>query len=161
MGKGNIEAKVKLESLEKKMTAFIGLKESLDNKIKSLEWNDIYKDEGIEKNALYTLQEEIESSFNSKSREIDNFYQNKARELKEYTNPQITRTSYNKNDFLKDIPNSKQLGETEIEQYEQILNETPKGEIKNRYEIEDINFEELIDELNEILVYKVKEVTFV
>lgn len=161
LGKENIEAKVKLESLEKKLTTFMDLKESLDNKIKSLEWNDIYKDEGIEKHALYRLKEEKESSFNSKSREIDNFYQKKARELKEYTNPQITKTSYNKNDFLEDIPNSKQLDETEIEQYEQILNETSKDEVKNKYKIEDINFEELIDELNEILIYKVKEVTFV
>lgn len=161
LGKENIEAKEKLESLEKKLTAFMDLKESLDNKIKSLEWNDIYKEEGIEKHPLYTIKEEIESSFNSKSIEIDKFYQDKARELKEYTNPQITKISYNKNDFLKDIPNSKQLGETEREKYEQILNETSKGKIKNRYEIEDINFEKLIDELNEILVYKVKEVTFV
>src|SRR5699024_3002642 len=81
--------------------------------------------------------------------------------LKEYTNPQITKISYNKNDFFKDIPNSKELDDTEKEKYEQILNESSKDKIKNGHEIEDINFETLIDELNEILVYKVKEETFV
>src|SRR5699024_3471888 len=91
LGKENIEAKTKLDSLDKKLTTFRELKESLDNKIKSLEWNEIYKEEGLEKHALYTIKEEIESSFNSKNREIDKFYQDKAKELKEYTNPQITK----------------------------------------------------------------------
>src|SRR5699024_5416890 len=67
----------------------------------------------------------------------------------------------NKNGFLRDIPTSKELDDIEREKNEQILNETSKEKIKNRYEIEDINFEKLIDELNESLVYKVKEVTFV
>src|SRR5699024_6084420 len=106
LGEENIDAKTKLESLEKKLTSFRSLKENLDNTIKSLEWDDSYIEEGLEKHALYKIKEEIEIRFNKKNKEIDKFYQDKAKELKEYTNPQITKISYNKNGFLRDIPTS-------------------------------------------------------
>ncbi|WP_337993630.1 AAA family ATPase [Lysinibacillus sp. CNPSo 3705] len=92
---------------------------------------------------------------------MDRFYREKAKELKEYKNPQITKTSYDKNDFLNDISACKVLDEIEINEYENILNEISKSKISEHYQFNSVDFTGLINNVNEILEHKVQEVTFI
>lgn len=161
LGEENINAKKILDPIERKLFELRTDKGILESEFKTLDWKDSYKDEGLEKHILYIRQEEVLIEYKKQNDEIDKFYKEKAKELKEYKNPQITKTSYDKNDFLNDISASEVLGEIEINEYENILNEISKTKIIENFEINDVDFTGLINNVNEILEHKVQEVTFI
>ena len=161
LGEENINAKKILDPIERKLAELRSEKEGLESELKSIDWKDSYKDEGLEKHPLYIRKEEALIDYNSQKDEIDRFYTDKARELKEYKNPQITKTSYNRNDFFNDISVSKVLDDVEINEYENIINEISKSKIPKDYKINSIDFTGLINNVNEILEHKVQEVTFI
>ena len=157
----NINAKKTLDPIERKLFKLRADKRILESKFKSLDWKDSYKDEGLEKHALYISKEEELIDYNNQKIEIDRFYREKAKELKEYKNPQITKTSYDKNDFFNDVSVSEVLDEIEINEYKNILNEISKRKISKYYKFNSVDFTGLINNVNEILEHKVQEVTFI
>lgn len=161
LGEENISAKKELDSIDTKLMEFIDRRKSLNNELKSLEWNQSYIEEGIEKSPIYIKYESAKTMFQKKGDEIDSFFRAKAKELKEYKSPQITKTSYSKTDFFNDIRISKVLDDAIREENEGILNDKSKSLIPKNQKFIDIDFTKLIDEVNEILVYKVEQVSFI
>ena len=75
---------------------------------------------------LWKKVEEIKRIAEQKDTQIQNFYSKSASEIKNMTNPQISRTTYNKSDFILEKKNAKLLSEIEIQNLKQII----KTEVK-------------------------------
>lgn len=161
LGEENISAKKEIDSIDIKMIELIDKRKKLDSELKSLEWNESYIDEGIEKSSLYISREIARTMYKTQENEIESFFRAKAKELKEYKNPQVTKTSYSKNDFLNDIRISEVLDDAKKEECEGILNDKSKRLIPKIQKIISIDFTRLINEVNEILDYKVEQATFI
>lgn len=161
LGEENIVAKKRLEDLDKKLNNLITEKNELEKQIKSLDWKDEYEEEGIQKHSLYESKEELSDLYKIKKSEIDRYYTAKAREMREYRSPQITKTTYNRNDFIKDIPESKILDGKEVEGLKKILREIKKGKIPKSVKIGKFDFTSLINNVKRILEHEVAEVTII
>lgn len=161
LGNENIEIQKKLKPLEDELKALNLDKLKLEKEIKSLTWHDTYSSLGIRKHRLYQEMEVAKLRFTTSEQEIDNFFIKKASKLKGYRTPPVTKPSYNKNDFSRDIVDCKILNEIEIAKYSSILMESSKEKLEKGPAIEDIDLENLTNQVNEILNYKIQEVTFV
>ncbi|WP_249525895.1 AAA family ATPase, partial [Fusobacterium nucleatum] len=64
---------------------------------------------------LWKKVEEIKRIAEQKDTQIQNFYSKSASEIKNMTNPQISKTTYNKSDFILEKKNAKLLSEIEIQ----------------------------------------------
>lgn len=104
---------------------------------------------------LWKKVEEIEKNLKQKDVQIQNFYSISAAEIKNMTNPQISKTTYNKNDFILEKKNAKLLGEADIESLKKLI----KTEVKTAQEIEfpSINLQNELEKINSILGKKVEE----
>ncbi|CAM3810700.1 AAA family ATPase [Alkalicoccus chagannorensis] len=158
LGQENIDAKEELESIEQKVDELEISKDRIVKEIKSLEWNDANYELGLKPNILYSNMENIRKNVEGQEKKIEQYFQDKARELREQMNPQITKTSYNKNNFREDIDNSEVQGNEKIKEYEQLLIENNKKKIETLYEVRDINFNDLIKKVNAVLSHQAKEV---
>lgn len=161
LGEENIVAKEKLEDLDNKLNNLITEKNELEKQIKSLDWKEEYEEEGIQKHSLVESKEKISNIYKNKKNEIDKFNTDKARELRDYQSPQITKTTYNRNDFIKDIPKSKILDGNEVEELKKILKEIKKGKVLEIENIEKFNFTSLLNNVRRILEHEVAEVTII
>ncbi|MDC7956527.1 AAA family ATPase, partial [Fusobacterium simiae] len=81
---------------------------------------------------LWKKVEEIKRIAEQKDTQIQNFYSKSASEIKNMTNPQISKTTYNKSDFILEKKNAKLLSEIEIQNLKQII----KTEVKIAQKIE-------------------------
>ncbi|WP_339017575.1 AAA family ATPase [Fusobacterium animalis] len=104
---------------------------------------------------LWKKVEEIKRIAEQKDTQIQNFYSKSASEIKNMTNPQISKTTYNKSDFILEKKNAKLLSEIEIQNLKQII----KTEVKTAQEIEfpSINLQNELEKINSILGKKVEE----
>lgn len=104
---------------------------------------------------LWKKFEEIKRNINQKNSQIQDFYTNSAAKIKKMTDPQISKTTYNKNDFILEKKNVKLLGEADIEYLKKLI----KSEVKTAQEIEfpNINLQDELNKINSILEKKVKE----
>lgn len=161
LGEENISAKKEIDSIDLKLMEHMEKKEDISNEIKSLEWNETYLEEGIEKSHLYISLKDNETLYHAKKSEVEEFFRSKAKELKEYKNPQITKTSYTKNDFMNDIKNSKLLDNLEKQRFEDILSDKSKQMIPRRTKTTVVDFSSLINEINDLLLYKIEQVSFI
>ncbi|KOF08661.1 hypothetical protein AC739_19050 [Planococcus glaciei] len=161
LGEENISAKKEIDSIDIKLMELISKRKKFESELKSLEWNESYIEEGIEKSSLYTSREHAKTMYETQENEVEWFFRAKAKELKEYKNPQVTKTSYSKNNFSNDIRISKVLDEVKKEEYEGILSDKSKSLIAQRQKVINIDFAKLIDEVNQILDYKVEQVSFI
>lgn len=104
---------------------------------------------------LWKKFEEIKRNVNQKNTQIQDFYTNSAAKIKKMTDPQISKTTYNKNDFILEKKNAKLLGEADIKHLKNII----KTEVKTAQEIEfpSINLQNELEKINSILGKKVEE----
>ena len=104
---------------------------------------------------LWKKFEEIKRNVNQKNTQIQDFYTNSAAKIKKMTDPQISKTTYNKNDFILEKKNAKLLGEADIEYFKNLI----KTEVKTAEEIEfpNINLQDELNRINSILEKKVEE----
>ncbi|MCZ8533538.1 AAA family ATPase, partial [Psychrobacillus psychrodurans] len=161
LGEENIDAKKNLQALDRKLNDLIFEKKNLVNQIKSLNWKDEFKEEGLQKHPLYKSKEELSNLYSNKESEINKFYTDKARELREFNSPQITKTTYNRNDFIKDISRRKILDDKEIEDLKNTLSEVQKSIVIEKAEDKKFDFTTLINNVKRILEHEVAVVTVV
>lgn len=161
LGEENINAKNEIDSIEAEIDTVNTQIEVLEKKLKSLKWHDEYLEQGLEKNPLFLRLEEIDEKRRKQSKELEVFYRVKAKELKEFKDPQITKPSYDKNAFMKDITLAKILEKVEKEKFENTLVDRSKSLIPPNYKLVNIDFLNLIIEINKILEYKIESVTFI
>ena len=104
---------------------------------------------------LWKKFEEIKRNVNQKNTQIQDFYTNSAAKIKKMTDPQISKTTYNKNDFILEKKNAKLLGEADIKYFKNTI----KTEVKTAQEIEfpSINLQNELEKINSILGKKVEE----
>ena len=104
---------------------------------------------------LWKKFEEIKRNTNQKNTQIQDFYSNSAAKIKKMTDPQISKTTYNKNDFILEKKNAKLLGEADIEYFKNLI----KTEVKTAEEIEfpSINLQNELEIIISILEKKVEE----
>lgn len=157
LGEENINVKKDLNPIKTKLIQLETTIKKKEIELKSLEWQESYLEEGIEKHKLYINKEKALSNYEKQKNEIDKFHIKKAQELKKHKKPRITKISYDKNDFLNDISINKILDESEKNEYENILNETSRNKILKEYKINNIDIVELTNEVNRILKDQVQE----
>ncbi|MFD1031539.1 AAA family ATPase [Metaplanococcus flavidus] len=157
LGEDNVKAASELKQVDSELSILETNKEKLRTKLKSLGEKKDFEDEKVVKHDLCIAREAEESKLQNQRKDMDFFLQSKAKQLKEFNSPRITKITYYKNDFLKDISNFKIIEEVEEQKCKNILNEKPKSIIPD-YEVIDIDFVGIIDNVNEILQYKIKEV---
>lgn len=90
--------------------------------------------------------------------DIEHFFTDSARKIKNHS-PQISITTYRKDDFEKELNNGYLLEQSRIEELEKVL----RSEIKNATELNltslNVDFEKLLEDVNAILLEKVQERT--
>jgi wobble nucleotide-excising tRNase len=99
---------------------------------------------------LFTKSRQADNNYREQEKKIDGFCKQSATKIKNLTNPQIAKTSYDKNSFIGDIKNSKLLSEEEIRKHK----ETIKSEMKETVEaitFPNLSLNEWIESTNEIL----------
>ncbi|WP_338997973.1 AAA family ATPase [Fusobacterium animalis] len=104
---------------------------------------------------LWKKVEEIKRIAEQKDTQIQNFYSKSASEIKNMTNPQISKTTYNKSDFILEKKNAKLLSEIEIQNLKQIIKTEVK--IAQKIEFPNINLKDELKRVNLILEKKVEE----
>lgn len=104
---------------------------------------------------LWKKSEETEKNIKQKENEKEKFYTEAASKIKNMGDPQISKTTYNKNDFIIEKKNAKLLGEADIEYLKKLI----KTEVKVAQEIEfpSINLQNELEKINSILEKKVEE----
>lgn len=161
LGEENIDAKKNQQALDRKLNDLISEKRNLVNQIKSLDWKDEYEEEGLQKHPLYKSKEELSNLYSNKESELNKFYTEKARELREFNSPQITKTTYNRNDFIKDISKREIRDDKEIEDLKNTLSEIQKRKIIEKEEDKKFDFTTLIINVKRILEHEVAVVTVI
>ncbi|GGG29428.1 hypothetical protein GCM10007425_25060 [Lysinibacillus alkalisoli] len=161
LGEENIDAKRNLQALDRKLNDLISEKNNIVNQIKSLKWKDEYKEKGLQKHSLYKSKEDISKLYSNKESEINRFYTDKARELREFNSPQITKTTYNRNDFIRDISRRKILDDKDIGDLKKILSEVQKSIIIEKAEDKKFDFITLIKNVKRILEHEVAVVNVI
>ncbi|SHH02649.1 Wobble nucleotide-excising tRNase [Anaerosphaera aminiphila DSM 21120] len=156
LGKENIQIQTDLLFLDKEIEKLRERKQKQELLLKQLQWIDTYKEDGIEKHELLQKKEDDEHKYKEKKEEIDKFCQEKARILKSKERPQITKPTYNKQDFSNDIPNKCRLNREEIENLEKILIENTKKDVP-KFHFPKFDLKNLLEEINNVLQKKVKE----
>ena len=114
----------------------------------------IVQPENNKEENYYTKLEKAKNTYQTKNSEIETFYTDLARKMKEMSDPQITKTTYNKSDAKSDVKLAKKLDKSEIDKY----TETIKVGIRRA---ENINFpiikyNDAVKEINSILENKVE-----
>jgi len=104
---------------------------------------------------LWKKFEKIKKNINQKNSQTQDFYTDSAAKIKKMTDPQISKTTYNKNDFISEKKNAKLLGEADIKSLKKLI----KTEVKMAQEIEfpSINLQNELEKINSILGKKVEE----
>lgn len=160
LGEENIEKKKEIENLDEEISSFIEQKTALLHELCTLDWKPEYEEKGILKNGLFVKTIDTKENCESKNRELDKFYQEIARKLKQQTNPQITKTTYYKSDFINDITNAKELTPDELKQCITVLSEQAKSEISPPT-INPIDLRRFFDRTNELVQHHLEETVII
>lgn len=160
LGEENIEIKKEIKNLDKEISSLTEQETTLLSEFRSLDWGPEYEENGILKNNLYVKAIDVEKKYNIKSREIEKFYQDIARKLKQQTNPQITKTTYYKNDFINDVPRAKELNPDELKHCINVLREQAKPEVSVPI-INTFDLKEILDRTNELIQYHLEEAVII
>ena len=83
--------------------------------------------EGEDTKNLFMIAAEQKNNYEVQERKINSFYTNSAREIKNLSNPQIAKTSYDKVSFREDIANALLLSEDGIKKYRSIIRTVHKS----------------------------------
>ncbi|MCL1986552.1 MAG: AAA family ATPase [Firmicutes bacterium] len=101
-------------------------------------------------NNLYSTFTKTKNTYNQANRAMEKFYSSSAKIIKNSNNPTIANTSYNMNNFKKEIANAKALSVEKIEEYKNVLRSDKKPAIA-LFELPKMPLSELIDSTNKIL----------
>ena len=141
----------------------VDINEQINKKRKNIEEIEI-EIEKINKNIMqlenkkeenyYTKLEKAKYEYQTKNNEIETFYTDLARKLKEMSNPQIVKTTYNKNNVKEDMKLSKQLAKSDIDKCTEII----KVGVRRAKDIEFpiIMYADILKKVNSILENKVE-----
>ena len=105
---------------------------------------------------LFTKSKQSENNYKKQEKKIDDFCKQSATKIKNITNPQIAKTSYDKNNFFNDIEYSKLLSKEEIEKYKEIIKSEKKEDV-DEITFPKLDLNEWIKLTNEILQSSVSQ----
>lgn len=108
------------------------------------------------KNNLWAKSKRAEKDYKDKDKEITNFYSDSAKKIKYMTEPQIATPKYDRENFKLEIKKSNFLSEKDINKNIEIIKLDLKEAIKLNLIIE-INFSEILEKTNFLLLKKVEE----
>lgn len=103
LGEENIDIKTKVEELDVEILELENQLVSLEKKKKSLDWDEVYSEEGITPSKEFNEVKQLESDTTERDEDVKIFYSHCAQRLKNLTKPQLTPPTYNRNDFRNDI----------------------------------------------------------
>lgn len=161
LGTENIEAQKKLDRINKELEKNSLTKQKLEKKLKSLQWQTHYKEEGIEMSSFYEKKVQVQGKLDLQEKKMDAFYRKKAKDIKETDSPIITRNNkkYDKNDFKNEIKDKILLKVEEIEQFKSTLQDSSKKGTENYENIEDYNYKDIFNSVNRILSYTINSIS--
>lgn len=99
---------------------------------------------------LFTRAKAAQKKADDASGEITAFFTSSARQIKELRNPQVAKTSYNKNDFGSDIPKAALLPEADVAKHKSTIR-TERKDSPGEIVIPDVDLKTHLDLTNEIL----------
>jgi wobble nucleotide-excising tRNase len=109
---------------------------------------DLPNDSTIEN--LFTKAEKAREAYNRQDKKIGAFYSESAREIKNISNPQIAKPSYDKVAFQNDISKAVLLSKDSIDAHKNIIKADKKADV-NSMVIPDIDLSIFLKSTNEIL----------
>lgn len=106
----------------------------------------------IKEDNLFSKLELVNNKLQKHEKTINDFYTNSARDIKnkKYDNVNIAITSYNKENFINEIPRAKLLNPQEITSYRDIIKSDEKIALK-QLEFPNLNSSELFSSINIII----------
>jgi wobble nucleotide-excising tRNase len=105
---------------------------------------------------LFTKLEKAGKEYKDQDRKIDNFYAGSAKTIKNKTNPQVAKTTYDKNAFKNEIASAKLLSDDEIQNQKETIKSEQKPEV-NKITFSNIDLDAFLKSTNEVLTAKVAQ----
>lgn len=99
---------------------------------------------------LAKKEDVAKKKYNEQKNKIQDFFSNSASIIKKETTPQIASTNYDKNDFEKEINQSKLLSEEEIQKYKTVIKEDKKDDVI-KINFPQLKGNEVLSQVNSIL----------
>ena len=127
--------------------------DAIDNEIKEIK-KQVNEPEHSGINNLFTKSADSKKVYDEQVDEIDKFFAKSARKIKNLSDPQISITTYNKNDFKADIPKADYLTDDNIIAHKGTI-KTDKKESIETILFPDINLLAFLKSTNEILCHSV------
>lgn len=116
---------------------------------------EIPKDDNIEN--LRTKSIETQTAYSTKYDTIDSFFSDSARKIKNLSNPQIAKPSYNKSSFQYDIEKANLLSEKSIKAHKDTIKAEKKANIANIL-FPDLDLSLYLESTNEVLKSRVAQI---
>ncbi|WP_156300130.1 AAA family ATPase [Streptobacillus canis] len=139
LGEKNIEIEKEIENLEQDINNI-----NLDLEIRNKEKEEVLK-----------LKLKYENELIKINNELDNFCSKSASEIKRKESPRISKINYNKNDFINEILESKEL---KLDEEKKLIKLIESGEKKaKKIENIELNLEQLYIKINNIISKKVEK----
>ena len=146
LGEKNNEIDKEVKILEEEIV-------SKNNEIKKIKEDTEEQVNGIEN--LWKCVFNKKTDYDEIRKKIDKFYKESAKKIKNKSNPQIAKTTYDMNNFKSEINNAKLLTKEEVEENKKILREDIKKANKTNIKLIDLN--NLLEKTNVLLLNKVRE----
>lgn len=105
---------------------------------------------------LYTKQQLAKEKQNVQANKIEKFHAKSAKKIKEINDPQISITSYNKNNFCMEVGQALSLSKEQIQDYRNTIKSDKKAEIR-KIDLPIIDFSNLLRTTNDIMESTVKQ----
>ncbi len=102
----------------------------VNRKIAEIE-KQIIQPDGQAVENLFTKAEKSKKTYEEQKNKINNFFTASARKIKNVSNPQIAKTTYDKLSFQEDIKKANLLSEANITEYKNIIRADKKAEVSN------------------------------
>lgn len=80
---------------------------------------------------LFSNLNEAKRELEIKENELNRFFTNSAKKIKEFSNPQIAKLSYNKSDFIDEIEKAKNISNDDIYVFKNTIREIQKNEVES------------------------------
>lgn len=105
---------------------------------------------------VYTRYIEAKSKYTNQVNRIESFYTKSASEIKNLSNPQLAKTTYNKKDFIQDINNANTLS-SDIMTENQTLLKADKKQYLTLPLFPHLNLADCLKDVNELLTIKLSQ----
>ncbi|MCG2466521.1 AAA family ATPase [Staphylococcus epidermidis] len=156
LGEENEENSKKIEKIKDEIEDLDNRIYKINNKLESLKDTSEINVIGKTEHHLLKGKKELVRKKEIKDKKLDEFYKDMAKSIKNSYQNYIQDTSYNKNKFMNDLLEAKELDKKQLKESKEILKEKDK-EKKLYVKFPVINTEQIIEDTNLILQKSVKE----